>query len=62
MAAEKTFFGIFNSGNPGNRGDYLVLLLPGIGAIVRAQDVAANDFKFFPELILVSGRTETMLC
>ena len=38
--------------NPGDRGDDLVPLLPGVLAVVGAQHVAADDLELLAELVL----------
>jgi len=53
MAAEKVFLGIFDSRNPEID---VVPFLPGIGAVIGAQDVAANT-STSPELSLSSLNT-----
>src|SRR3989442_1168545 len=50
MAAEEALLGIVDSRHRGNRRHGLVLLLPGIGTVVGAQYVAANDFELLLEL------------
>jgi len=52
MAAEKAFLGVFDAGDPRDGGEDLVLVLPGVGAVVGAEDVATDDFEVLAELVL----------
>ena len=52
MAAEEAFLGVFDARDPGDGGDDLVFVLPGIGAVVGAEDVAADDLEVLAELVL----------
>ena len=51
-APQQALPGILDAGDPGDRGHDLVLLLPGILAILAAQHVAAHDLELLPELVL----------
>ena len=50
--AEQAFLGVFDERDPGDRRDDLVAVLPGVLAVVRAQDVAADDLEVLAELVL----------
>ena len=52
VAAEQAFLGVLDARDPGDRGDDLVLVLPGVRAVVGAEDVAADDFEVLAELVL----------
>src|SRR3989338_1949348 len=52
LAAEEALVGILNPRHPGYRGDDLVLLLPGVRAVIRTKNIAANDLEVLAELIL----------
>ena len=50
--AEQAFVGVFDPGDPGDRRDDLVVVLPGVLAVVGAEDVAADDLEVLAELVL----------
>ena len=52
VAAEQAFLGVLDARDPGDRRDDLVLVLPGIRAVVGAQHVAADDLEVLAELVL----------
>jgi len=52
LAAEQTVLGIIDGGDPTHRGDDLVLLLPGVAAVVGAEHVAPDHIELLPELVL----------
>ncbi len=52
VAAQQAFVGVLDARDPGDGGDDLVLLLPGVRAVVGAQDVAADDLEVLAELVL----------
>ena len=51
MAPEQGFLGIIDTGHPRHRGNHLVLFLPRIRAIIRPENLTADDLEIFPELI-----------
>jgi Helicase conserved C-terminal domain len=52
MTAQERLFCIFYAGDPRNRGNDLVLVLPRIRSIIRPQNVASDDLKSFAKLVL----------
>ena len=52
MAAEQALLGVLDPRDPGDRRDDLVLVLPGVLAVVGAEDVAADDLELLAELVL----------
>ena len=52
VAAEQALLGVLDARDPGDRRDDLVLLLPGVRAVVGAQHVAADDLEVLAELVL----------
>jgi len=50
--AEQAVAGILDPRHPRDGGDDLILVLPGICAVVGTQDIATDDLEFLPKLIL----------
>jgi hypothetical protein len=51
VATEKAIVGILDSGDPRNRHDDLIPLLPWIHAVIGTKHVAANDLEPLSELL-----------
>ena len=52
VAAQQALAGVLDARDPGDRGDDLVPLLPGVLAVVGPQHVAADDLEVLAELVL----------
>ena len=52
LAAQQALRGVLDARDPGDRGDDLVALLPGVLAVVRAQHVRRDDLELLAELVL----------
>ena len=52
VGAEQALLGVLDARDPGDRGDDLVALLPGVLAVVGAEHVAADDLEVLAELVL----------
>ena len=51
-AAEQALLGVLDPRDPRHRGHDLVLLLPGVLAVLASEDLAAHHLEGFPELVL----------